>query len=147
MHLDLSALRASLGPLLPPAGAPEGAAFYYLAADGPGAPYSTTLAPAAADSGRAMSDVHRYALLSRMPRTAGGEIDPRALAALAGELARSTGLHDSVLALLPQHVWAGGDGLVDEARACSICMAPYAVGDTCRTLPCCHYFHSVRPRR
>ena len=152
MQLDLRELRVALGPLPPHAGPPEGPAFFYLqqGGGGGGAPtYAGALGgggappPAGAhDGGRALSEVHRYALLSRMPRTANGEIDPRALATLAAELSRSHGLHDSVLALLPLHAWVEREELVAEARACSICMAPYSVGESCRTLPCLHFFHA-----
>lgn len=48
-------------------------------------------------------------------------------------------LHPSVLDTLPTRQWDGPDK--DKADQCVICLEPFAVDDTLRTLPCDHEYH------
>jgi len=116
---------------------------------GEGAAWNFSAAPE-----HSLAGVYRAALLSRLPRApgGGGGAEPHAHAALLASLDHHAprGAPPALISMLPERAWGASDaarcaredeGRDEAAGVCSVCFAPYALGDVLRTLPCIHHFH------
>ena len=53
-----------------------------------------------------------------------------------------TGVSAAVLSVMPLARWSRVDADRQGEHVCSICLAPFNVGDEYRRLPCAHIFHA-----